>query len=176
MAVTQTLYTQDNTEAFRNRLEAIGYVDYTVIADGFDDSPAQLVLQDAKTNLTTTVPVPPDSMVVATLTACVFADETTNNGHAVQLVVAAFRDGSGNVSLAEEVNTANTSQTLINEFQADTAAIAADIVFTIAANTTAQGIDISVAGVASSTNYLLGRISVVSARNGGLWKKYHVTN
>ena len=176
MAVSQTLYTQDNVEAIRHQLETIGYWDGTIIADGYDDAPAQVTFIDDKTNLTTTFPVPPDSIVLAQLEICVYADEATDNGHAIIAAVSGFRDGTGNVSLAEEVNTANVIQFSINEFQADTAATAAEIGFLILPNTTDQGVNIGVTGVAASTNYLLGRMRLVCARKGGLYKKYHVTN
>lgn len=176
MAVSTILYTQDNLEAVRHELETIGYWEGTIIADGYDDAPAQLALLDAKTNLTATFPVPPDSMVVAEILLAVYADEATDNGHSIHIATGGFRDGAGNVVLVEEVNTANNFQTYINEFQADTAAAAGDIAFTIAADTTKQGIDVSIAGVASSTNYMLGRMRLVCARKGGLWKKYSVTN
>lgn len=176
MAVSTILYTQDNLEAVRHELETIGYWEGTVIADGYDDSPAQLALLDAKTNLTATFPVPPDSIVAAEILLAVYADEATDNGHIAHIATGGFRDGSGNAALVEEVNTANNFQSYITEFQFDTTATAGEVAFTIAANTTKQGVDISIAGVASSTNYLLGRMRLVCARKGGLWKKYSVTN
>ena len=176
MAVSTILYTQDNLEAVRHELETIGYWEGTVIADGYDDSPAQLALLDAKTNLTSTFPVPPDSIVAAEILLAVYADEATDNGHIRHIITSGSRDGSANVVLPEEVNTTNTLQDYVNEIQTDTAAAAAEVAFTIAANTTKQGVDVSIAGVASSTNYMLGRMRLVCARKGGLWKKYSVTN
>lgn len=175
MAVSTTLYTQDQIEAVRQELETVGYSNKTIIANGFDDAPPVLALIDEAQDLSVTFPVPPDSFVLATFKVCVYSDEATDAGYGITLVTGGFRDGSANVVLVEEVNTANTFISVHAELNSDTAAAAAVLVPTIAANTTDQGIDVSFAGAASSTCSLVGRMELLSARKGGLWKKYRVS-
>ncbi len=175
MAVSTTLYTQDQIEAVRQELETVGYSNKTIISNGFDDSPAVLALIDEAVDLSVTFPVPPDSFVMATFRVCVYSDEATDTGYGLTLVTAGFRDGSANVVLAEEVNTANNFITVHPEINSDTAALAGVLVPAVAANTTDQGIDVTFAGAASTTCYLVGRMELISARKGGFWKKYRVS-
>ena len=79
------------------------------------------------------------------------------------------------LTIVEEVNTANNFISVHPELNSDTAAAAGVLVPTIAANTTDQGIDVSFAGAASSTCSLIGRMELISARKGGLYKKYRVS-
>lgn len=175
MAVSTTLYTQDQIEAIRQELETVGYSLKTIIANGFDDAPPVLSLIDEAVDLNVTFPVPPDTFVMASLKLCVYSDEATDTGYGITLVTGGFRDGSNDVVLVEEVNTANNFIPVHAELNSDTAAAAGVLVPTIAVNTTYQGIDVSFAGAASSACYLNGRMELVAARKGGFWKKYRVS-
>lgn len=160
-------------EALRYQIETVGYVEYTVVADNFDDDPAVLIKLVGK-SLGTTFPVPEDSCVVAIIEgACFYNDDSNAEGESLSIVAGGFRDGTGNVSALDEINGAGDYLDLTTQMSSETGATASMITVAVAADTTNQGIDITLAAdAAADSGYFLGRIKLICAKNGGLIKAF----
>jgi hypothetical protein len=172
---TSASYTNNLLEAVRYQLETVGYWEGTVIAANFDDSPAVLISIDGL-SLGTTFPVPIDSTVFCDIQYTTYGDASTDYGQMGDIRVGGGRDGSGNAVVAQIVNTSTTyieqDATACLEF--NTGATANSLTFAATADTTNQGIDITVSGTASSATYLVGRMRLVCAKKDGLPRKYSV--
>lgn len=170
---TSPSYMDNLLEAVRSQLEAVGYWEGTVIASNFDDSPAVLLTVDGL-SLGTTFPIPVDSTIFCDIQYVTYGDAATDYGQMGNLRAGGTRNGSANVTEAQIVNTATTfiQQDGTACLEANAAATANSLTFAVAADTTNQGIDITVSGTASSETYLVGRMRLVCAKKGGFPRKY----
>jgi len=158
MALQTAVSFKDNElEGIRYQLETVGYVEDTYVVTGVDDSPATVIPIDGKA-LTFTYPVPVDSTVTAFIQYAVYADAGTDDAVGGFNVVTANRIAAGDVTV-DSAATAMTSG-------GATATLSYD------ADTTNQGVDVTLVGAASSDTTLVARIKLVCAKKGGFAKKY----
>lgn len=161
--------------SLRRKMESTGYVEVTIMANGFDNSPAVLATIDGK-SLATTIPVPVDSCVLVTIEGAVYLDDVDGDvdfAETVAITVAARRIGSGNVAVMQVVNTANTVGEIAARYNSADAATAGQLTIAATADTTNQGIDITFANDAADENgYFVGRAKIVCAKKGGFGIDY----
>lgn len=156
---TSPSFKANDLEAIRYQLETTGYVEGTLIANGYDSSPAVTLTLDGKT-LGSTIPCPPDATIAVSMTYAVFNDQSTAEGYGGFYTTVGFRDGSGNI--------VDEGETQVSEIgDGGTEHLIASSV-----DTTNQALDIDVSGTASDPAYFVGRVTVVCAKKGGLAKKY----
>jgi hypothetical protein len=160
-------------EALRYQIETVGYVEYTVAASNFDNTPAVPITLVGKA-VESTFPVPPDCCVVAIIEgACFYNDDSNAEGESLSIVAGGFRDGTGNVVALDEINGAGDYLDLTTQMSSEAGATGSMITVAVAADTTNQGIDITLAAdAAADSGYFLGRMRLICAKNGGLPKAY----
>lgn len=175
MADTSPVLQDNELEAVRYQLETVGYAEVTLMADGFDNTPAVLATIDGK-DLGTTIPVPPSSVVYAEIIGAVYiqdANGSTDFGESVHIGVSGLRIDSGNVSICEQQG-GNLDVSIINveHFSSDTDD-AAQLTIAATADTTNQGLDVTFANdSADETGFFLGRAKIVCAKEDQLPKIY----
>lgn len=173
MPVFNPSINQTDLNAIRYQIETVGWYEYTVVANNFDDSPAVLATIDGVSSAGgATFPVPPDCTVTAYFFGAVYSDESTDAGQGFSFFTVGFRDGTGNVVSGETINATTTVSTMGTEFSTTTGDTVVNLTFAAAADTTNQGIDVTVAGPASSAGYLVARVLLVCAKKGGFYKAY----
>ncbi len=171
----------DPFEAMRYRLEKDGFAVVTLAnKTAFDNTTTQVLTIDGRTDIVSSFPVPPDSFVTCTVVGAVFLgdkDGTTDSGVGVNFTVAGFRIGTGNVADVEGVNTALEINELAIEMNTTDAATVNTVTITATADTTNQGIDITIQNDADTEDgFFIGRATIVCAKRGGYPGSYYVTD
>lgn len=175
MASTPVEIQDNELEAVRYQLETVGYAEVTLIADGFDDSPAVLATIDGK-SLGTTIPCPPSSVVYAEIVGAVYLQDTNGSvdfGESVHVSVCGMRIGTGNVSVMQQQGGDLTVAIVSVEFFSAAGDAAAQLTIASSADTTNQGIDVTFANdAADETGYFVGRAKIVCAKEDKMPKAY----
>ena len=166
-----TDFKSNKLEQIRGTLYQQGYAEFNVIAKNFDNSPAVGIFIDGLSDLAVTFPVPDGCMVYAEIQYATFLSDTdgsVDSATSGSLASAGYRPLGGNVSDVEQINTAFEIVSSVAEFNTTDAATAGTLTFSASADTTNQGILITVANdSADEVGDLFGRIRLICAVKDG---------